>query len=237
MATKPKKPSNNNPDKPKRKSPVRNKPVKIPTKPNPTLRRQAVDVNVPKQPSRKFPYDAAYAWYMDDATRSYADVAKQFGVSKTTVENRAKVTIESGDDAGTWVTWAEHRQSLADEARKQMDEERKKSIPYREEQHLLQYRNLQIAVGQKIASIANEGKWYIDAETGKKIKFQITDARQLSDAAKALKIAIDGERVIMGLSTSVATIKPGEDNKGNGFAELFAMAIQTVKDSDVANDA
>lgn len=234
---KPKNQSNNNSSKPKRKSPVRNKPVKIPAKATPTLRRQAVDVNVPKQPSKKFRYDEAYAWYMDDATRSYADVAKQFGVSKTTVENRAKVTIESGEDAGTWVTWAEHRQSLADEARKQMDEERKKSIPYREDQHLLQYRNLQIAVGQKIATIANEGKWYIDPDTNKKVKIQVTDARQLSDAAKALKIAIDGERVIMGLSTSVATIKPGEDNKGNGFAELFAMAIQTVKDTDVDTDA
>ena len=236
MATKPNQPNNNSP-KPKRKSPVRTKPVKIPAKPNPTLRRQAVDVNVPKQPSKKFRYDEAYAWYMDDATRSYADVAKMFGVSKTTVENRAKVSITEGDDKGTWRTWAEHRQALADEARTKMDDERRKSIPYREEQHLLQYRNLQIAVGQKITTLANEGKWYVDPDTGNRVKIQITDARQLADAAKALKIAIDGERVIMGLSTSVATIKPGEDNKGNGFAELFAMAIQTVKDSDVTNDA
>jgi hypothetical protein len=233
MAKKNQPTKNNNPDKPKRKSPIRTKPVKIPTKPNKTLRRQAVDATIPKQPARKWDVDAAYQWYMDDATRSYADVAKQFGIAKQTVENKAKIVL----DDGSWETWAEHRQNLADEARKKMDEERKKSIPYREDQHLLQYRNLQIAVSQKITTIAAEGKWFIDADTGQRTKLQLTDARQLADAAKALKIAIDGERVIMGLSTSVATIKPGEDNKGNGFAELFAMAIQTVKDSDVANDA
>ena len=232
MATKP-----NQPNKPKRKSPVRTKPVKIPARPKHTLRRQAVDATIPKQPSRKWDVDAAYQWYMDDATRSYADVAKQFGIAKQTVENKAKISITEGEQKGTWVTWAEHRQNLADEARKAMDDERRKSIPYREEQHLLQYRNLQIAVGQKITTIAGEGKWYLDPDTGNRVKIQITDARQLADAAKALKIAIDGERVIMGLSTSVATIKPGEDNKGNGFAELFAMAIQKVSEPDVNADA
>lgn len=234
MAANPKQPKNKSTGAPKRKSPVRKSIVKVPKMPNATLRRKAVDATIPKQPTRKFQYDEAYQWYMDDVTRSYSDVAKQFGVTKNTVERNAKV--DTGD--GSWTTWAEHRQNVVDEARKKMDEERKKSIPYREDQHLLQYRNLQIAVSQKITTIANEGKKFIDPETGKPTIIQVTDARQLADVAKALKIAIDGERVIMGLSTSVATIKPGEDNKGKGFAELFAMALQTVSDtSNVANDA
>ena len=181
--------------------------------------------------AKKIDWDKAYAWFLDDATRTYKDVAKQFSVSKTSVERNATVTL----DDGSWCTWAERRQMLADEVKKKAEEEYKKSVPVRNEEHLKQYRNLQIATSSKIAMLANQGTWVINPQTGQKFKIQEFDARQLADAAKALKIAIDGERVIMGLATSVATIKPGENEKGQGWGELLAMAMDRVAQEDSTN--
>lgn len=183
--------------------------------------------------ARKLDRAKAYDYYFADHTRSYNDVAKKFGVSKQAVEAIAKVTVK--DDKGTsWVTWAEHRLNLAEEAQKKRDAEYRKSAPARSEQHLLQYRNLQVAAGQKVTSLAQEGKWMLDIDSGKKIKIQEVDARQLADVAKALKLAIDGERVIMGLPTSVATIKPGSDDEtGKGWGELLALAMrEAAKDTE-----
>ena len=180
-----------------------------------------------KKGSRKLDPVKAYDFYFADNTRSYADVAKEFGVAKQTIENIAKITIKSGPDKGTWKTWAEHRQDLVEEAQKARDVAYRKSAPVRSEQHLLLYRNLQIAVSQKITAIASEGQILVDPATGKKVKVQATDARQLADVAKALKLAVDGERVIMGLPTSVSTIKPGADDEtGKGWGELLALAMK-----------
>lgn len=185
-----------------------------------------------KSKGRKFNHDHAFAWYLEDATRSYADVAKQYGVTKKTVEQAAKVTL----DDNSWCTWAERRQMLGDEARKKAEEEYRKSVPVRNEEHLKQYRNLQIATSNKIALLANQGTWVVNPQTGQKFKVQEFDARQLADVAKALKIAIDGERVIMGLATSVATIKPGENDKGQGWGELLAMAMDRVAQEGSDNE-
>lgn len=108
-------------------------------------------------------------------------------------------------------------------------------MPARNEEHLKQYRNLQIATSSKIAMLANQGQWVINPTTKQKFKMQEFDARQLADAAKALQIAINGERVIMGLATSVATIRPGENEKGQGWGELLAMAMERVAQEDSAN--
>lgn len=66
--------------------------------------------------SKKFDHDKAFAWFLEDATRSYGDVAKQFKVTKQAIERIAKVTL----DDGSWCTWAERRQMLGDEARKKL---------------------------------------------------------------------------------------------------------------------
>ncbi len=58
---------------------------------------------------------------------------------------------------------------------------------------------------------------------------QSTDASQLANIAKALKIAIDGERVILGLSTAVTAIKPGNDDTDKGWGELLAFAIKSAE--------
>lgn len=181
--------------------------------------------------SRKVDWNKAFEYYIEDHTRSYADVAKEFGVAKRTVEQSAKYTYTEGDKKGTWVTWAERRQELGEIARKKSEEDYKKTAPARSQQHLLQYRNLQVAIATKVTMLANQGNWYVDPNTGKKIKIQEFDARQLADAAKALKLAIDGERVIMGLPTSVSTIKPGADDEtGKGWGELLMLAMKQANE-------
>lgn len=183
---------------------------------------------------RKLDPVKAYDYYFSDATRSYADVAKEFGVSKQAVEAIAKVDVEevvNGKKSKSWVTWAEHRLDLVEEAQKKRDEEYRKSIPVRNEEHLKQYRNLQIATSNKITMLAMQGEWLVNPKTGAKVKVQELSARELADAAKALKLAIDGERVILGLATSVATIKPGSDDEtGKGWGELLALAMKQASD-------
>jgi hypothetical protein len=182
--------------------------------------------------AKKIDWDKAYAWFIEDTSRTYKDVAKQFGVSKTSVERNAKVTL----DDGSWCTWAERRQMLGDEAQKKAEDEYRKSVPARNEEHLKQYRNLQIATSNKIALLANQGQWVVNPQTGQKFKVQEFDARQLADAAKALQIAINGERVVMGLATSVSTIKPGENDKGQGWGELLVMAMERVAQEEPDDD-
>lgn len=182
---------------------------------------------------RKVDWNKAFEWYIADHTRSYADVAKEFGVVKKTVEQAAKYTYTEGDKKGTWVTWAERRQELGEMARKKAEEDYKKSAPVRSAEHLKQYRNLQIAASNKVTMLAMQGQWLVDPNTGKKVKVQEFDARQLADVAKALKLAIDGERVIMGLPTSVSTIKPdADDETGKGWGELLALAMKQASDAN-----
>lgn len=182
----------------------------------------------------KVDWNKAFAWFMEDATRSYADVAREFDVTKRSVERKAYVD----NDDGSFETWAERRQRVGDEVRKKAEDDYRKSIPAREEQHLALYRNLQLATGVKINLLVNQGDWLVDPKTGKKVKVQEFSTRELADAAKALKLSIDGERVILGLSTSVSTIKPGENEKGQGWGELLLMAQKRVAEaeSDEPND-
>ncbi len=206
-------------------------PIKTPkTKPN----KKSNKVKPKKQGARKLDPLKAYKFYFDDNTRSYADVAKEFGVATQTIANIAKVEYDeviNGKKTKSWRTWAEHRQVLIEEQQKKRDAEYRKTAPVRSEQHLLQYRNLQVAVSQKIAVLAREGRVLVDATTGERIKVGEFQARELADVAKALKLAIDGERVIMGLPTSVSTIKPGaDDDTGKGWGELLAHALKAANE-------
>lgn len=182
---------------------------------------------------RKVDWNKAFAWFIEDHTRSYSDVAKQFGVTKHTVEQNAKVTYKDDTGATVWATWSERRHLLGENARKKAEEDYKKTAPVRSQQHLLQYRNLQVAVSQKVTALAAQGEILVNPTTGKRVKVQEFDARQLADAAKALKLAVDGERVIMGLPTSVSTIKPGADDEtGKGWGELLALAMKQASDTN-----
>ena len=118
------------------------------------------------------------------------------------------------------------RRLLGEKAGKKTEQDYKKSATARNEQHLMQYRNLQIVISSMIAEIAQEGKILVDPTTGERIRVSSVDASQLASLARALKTAIDGERVIMGLPTSVSAAKPeSEEGIGKGWGELLALAI------------
>lgn len=163
----------------------------------------------------KIDWQKAYQWFIADARRSYADVAKEFNVSKQSVERNARTTTEDGES----VTWAKRRQLLGENAKKRTDDEYRKSTPARTEQHLMQYRNLQIILSAKVTQLAQGNT------------IQLTDAAQLASIARALKIAIDGERAILGLATSVSAIKPENDDSGKGWGELLTLALKTASEN------
>lgn len=173
--------------------------------------------------AHKIDWQYAYEWFMEDTTRSYSDVATQFGITKRSVERNAVISLEGGSK----VSWTARRRLLGEKAQKNVEEKYKKSTAFRTDQHLLQYRNLQIILSAKISAIAQEGKCYIDPDTKKRIKIHTTDAKQLLDVAKALKIAIDGERTILGLVTSIAAVKPDSSKESGGWGELLALAVKT----------
>jgi hypothetical protein len=177
--------------------------------------------------TQKVDWNKAYTWFIEDATRSYMDVAKKFNVTKRAVERQAaKVSPD-----GSKTTWAMRRRLLGEKADKKTEQDHKKSAVARNEQHLMQYRNLQIVISSLIAEIAQQGKVLIDPTTGERIRVSSVDASQLASLARALKTAIDGERVIMGLSTSVSAVKPeSEDGFGKGWGDLLALAVDRTKD-------
>jgi hypothetical protein len=184
----------------------------------------------------KIDWNKAYEWFIADHTRSYSDVAKQFGVTKKSVENNAKYVYTEGDEKGTWCTWAERRRELGEIARKNAEDEYKKSAPFREEQHLIQYRNAQILASQKIAMMSKEGTWLVDPKTQQRFKVNEISGRDIKDIIVGLRSAIDGERIIMGLPTSVSTIKPGDSEKGMGWTELLMMAMARVEQEGKPKD-
>lgn len=182
---------------------------------------------------RTFDATAAFKWYLEDVKRSYDDVAKEFKVTKKTVENNARVNYMDEDGSMVWCTWAERRQALGKIAREEAEKAYIKSSSVRSEKHLEQYRLLQEATTKRISTMLKEGEVMTD-EDGNRMKIMLSSARDLADAAKALKLATDGERVIMGLATAVSTIKPGsDDDTGKGWGELLALALKEAPEHGI----
>ncbi len=178
--------------------------------------------------AQKINWNKAYSWYIEDYTRSYSDVAREFKVTKRAVERKATKVLPDGSKN----TWAMRRRLLGENAEKMTEQDYKKSVPARNEQHLLQYRNLQVVISTRIAMLAQEGKEYINPENGQRIRIPSFDASELAGLARALKTAIDGERIIMGLSTSISATKPEiEEGVGKGWGELLALAMKQSEDS------
>lgn len=155
----------------------------------------------------------ARQYYLEDATRTLAEVAKEFGVSKRVTEERAS---REG--------WAELRQELGEKAyelwQKRIIDEKAKA----ESRHLQQYRNLQSLVNRRINSIFKSK--------------EEPDALEVHRLARALKTAADGERVVLGLPTTVGSLtdKDGNDSISAGLAGLIKAATTVVKETG-DNDA
>lgn len=188
----------------------------------------------------KIDWVQARNWYFADATRSYSDVAREFGVVKRSVEAQAKKAI---DAAGSPTTWAVLRRDLGDQAMAQHDEKLKAQLSARDESHLGMYYDLQALVAKKIATLHKgevlkdrDGRpcFYPDTHdnAGEPI-IVMPAASELDRTAKALIAAVNGERVIRGRPTSVQAMtgKNGEDLQGVGWADLIRAA------QEVANGA
>jgi len=130
------------------------------TNPNGSTGRKGID------------WAAAKAFYMDSFINTYADVAKKFNVSKTTVERK-----------GSEESWVEARQKLGEKAVIEFESNKILEIAKANASHLRTLRYLLSSVAIKMSN-------------------GVLKPSEMSSIASALKIAIEGERLILGLPTN-----------------------------------
>lgn len=165
--------------------------------------------------------------YLQDSSLSYSDIGKQFGVTKTAVEARGK---KEG--------WVELRQSLGEKAYEKFQKNLLDVKSKAQDRHLQEYQNLQALVNRSMEAISNnnfytdkKGNVIKDAE-GKPIRIP-PNPFDLEKIAKTLKIAVDGERVVLGLPTTVSGITDGQgDSVWSGFAEMVRSAEKIAEEQN-----
>lgn len=141
----------------------------------------------------------AQKYYLTDATVSLADVAKKFGVSKTAVEQRAS-------NEG----WAKLRQKLGADAMQIFKQRLVSEKAKANDRHLDLYQRFQKVAADALDAL-EQGSWLTDKrgdavlhpETQEPIKVA-PDSFVLQRLSSAIKNAIEGERVVLGLPTSVS---------------------------------
>ncbi len=178
----------------------RSKPAAKPqTKPKTPAKSKAKQKAV-GQPVRKtkIDWEAAKRWYLDDARRSYNDVAKEFGVAKSTVEKHAK----KGDDS-----WARGRQELGENATIEFQTEKQKQLADADDRHLKHAKSIQNAAISSLYRVSERNKAAKDAEP--------IDSNGVFRSAMAIKTGMDYERIVLGLpilisraETTVADVTP-----------------------------
>jgi hypothetical protein len=167
--------------------------------------------------------------YLTDSTVSYGSLAKKYGVTKRAVQ-------EQGTKAG----WPQLRQDFADKAFEQFQDKLLDEKSNAQNRHLLQYQNLQAIINKSIMQFS-EAIYYTDKKgnlildkKGKPIPMPV-DTKQLEALAKAAKIAMDGERTVLGLPTSVQGVTDGKgDSVWTGFAEMVKAAHDVKKKAENA---
>ena len=142
--------------------------------------------------------------YIIDSTASYAQLAEKYGVARKTLQERA-----------TREQWPKLRQDLAEKAYEQFTEKLVDEKSKAQSRHLTQYKNLQVLAGKALSSM-NEGSIVVG---------------DLEKIARTLKLAIDGERVVLGMPTTVSALS---DTQGGdiweGLAELIAGADKVLEE-------
>jgi len=164
--------------------------------------------------------------YLTDATSSYRTLAKKYEVSTTTLEKRAK---SEG--------WAELRQELGEKAFSDFTQKLLDTKSEAQSRHLQHWQNLQALVNKSIIDIA-ERSYYTN-----KAGHLVLDAKnnpiprpinpfELEKLAKAAKIAIDGERVVLGIPTSVSALSdPQGNNVWSGFSDMIKAAEKVLSEN------
>lgn len=165
--------------------------------------------------------------YLSDSTISYSDLAKTYKVSKTAIERKAKAE-----------SWVELRQELGEKAFNNFTEKLLDQKSSAQSRHLQHWQNLQAIANNSIIHFAERS--YERDRRGNLIIIKDKDGNlnpiprpvnttELVNVAKAIKIAIDGERVTLGLPTGVSALSDPEGGSvWSGFAELMKAADEVL---------
>ena len=163
--------------------------------------------------------------YLSDATSSYASLAKKYGVALKTLQDRA-----------TREGWSELRQDLSEKAFSDFTQKLLDTKSEAQSRHLQHWQNLQALANKSIIDIA-ERNYFSDKHgnlvliNGKPIPKPI-NTFELEKLAKALKIAIDGERVVLGIPTSVSALSDPEGNSvWSGFSDMVKAAEKVLSEN------
>lgn len=187
-----------------------------------TPKKKAVAKSGPK----KIDWYEARKTYLADNTLSYADIAKKYAVSKKAVT-----------DIASRESWPNLRQDLSEKAFSDFTQKLLDTKSEAQSRHLQHWQNLQALANKSIIDIAERnyftnkaGHLVLDANNNP-IPRPI-NTFELEKLAKALKIAIDGERVVLGIPTSVSALSDPEGNSvWSGFSDMVKAAEKVLSDN------
>lgn len=172
-------------------------------------------------------WDKARRDYISDNTMTYVKIAKKYGVVKKSVEQIASKQ-----------KWVETRRELGEKAEAEFRNKLLEQKSKIQDEHLTAYQNLRAVSNKIIYAMATasyekyKGQLLLDAD-GKPIPI-IPDAFQLEKAARALKIATEGERLAIGLPSNVSGLTDGKgDALIPGFAESVAEADKVLEENGI----
>lgn len=167
------------------------KPV-APAKKRPTKKPKARN-----QPT-KIDWEEAKRWYMDDARRSFSDVAKHFKVTLGTVKRHSMA-----EDP----TWPEQRQDVAESQTETYKTKKQEQLEEADDRHLKAAKSAQNAAISSLYRVAERNKAAKDADP--------IDSNGVYRSISAMRSGIELERVILGLpilisraETSVTEVTP-----------------------------
>lgn len=161
--------------------------------------------------------------YLADGSLSFADIAKKYGVSKTAVEAQSRKE-----------SWAQLRQDLGEKAYNEFQAKMLSTKDRAQSEHLMSFQNMRALIN-RAAMEMSQHNYYRDKK-GNLILAKDKDGNdqpipipldpfQLEKLAKAQQIAINGERVALGLPTSVSGLSdPDGGNVWKGFSDLVTQA-------------
>lgn len=177
------------------------KKVQLKAAPKKPAKKAPAKRKAPRKTTPKIDWIAALQDYLTDGFMTYKDIAEKYKVSQTAVEKHASA-------AG----WGELRNKLGEQATTLIIKKLATKKAQANDRHLSNYTVLTQKIMLSIDKISAE-----------------SDSGDIIALAKALKVAQDGERVVLGLPTSVNTItgKDG-DNVWNGFADMIKAAKEVV---------
>lgn len=166
-----------------------------------TAPKKPVKRKAPKKTVPKIDWIAALQDYLSDGLLSYKDIAAKYKVSTTAVEKHAAAH-----------GWVELRSKLGEQATNLIIKRLATKKAQANDRHLSNYTVLTQKIMLSIDKLSDE-----------------SDPGDIVALAKALKVAQDGERVVLGLPTHVNAItgKDG-DNVWSGFADMFQAARKVL---------